>query len=76
MKDVQRHGGEGVVVSGGLRMDERECPMQEHGKDHIAEVTIICSATEHSPRWPSRRRRLPSARATRSGGRPHHQVGL
>ena len=27
-----------------LRIRERECPMQEHRRDHIAEVTIIGTA--------------------------------
>ncbi len=44
-KDVRRLGGEGVVVSRmDLRVHERECPMQEHGKDHIVEVTIVGTA--------------------------------
>jgi len=45
-RDVARMGGEGVVVrSMDLRIRERECPMQEHRRDHIAEVTIIGTAT-------------------------------
>jgi uncharacterized protein YbjQ (UPF0145 family) len=45
-KDVRRMGGEGVVVSRmDMRVHERECPMQEHGKDHIVEVTIVGTAT-------------------------------
>jgi uncharacterized protein YbjQ (UPF0145 family) len=45
-KDVRRMGAEGVVVSRmDLRVHERECPMQEHRKDHIAEVTIIGTST-------------------------------
>jgi uncharacterized protein YbjQ (UPF0145 family) len=44
-KDVRRMGGEGVVVSRmDMRVHERECPMQEHGKDHIVEVTIVGTA--------------------------------
>jgi len=27
-----------------MRIRERECPMQEHRRDHIAEVTIIGTA--------------------------------
>jgi uncharacterized protein YbjQ (UPF0145 family) len=45
-RDVARMGGNGVVVrSMDLRIRERECPMQEHRRDHIAEVTIIGTAT-------------------------------
>ena len=45
-RDVRRLGGEAVVVSRmDMRVHERECPMQEHGKDHIVEVTIIGTAT-------------------------------
>jgi uncharacterized protein YbjQ (UPF0145 family) len=45
-RDVTRMGGEGVVVKTmDLRVRERECPMQEHRRDHIAEVTIIGTAT-------------------------------
>ncbi len=44
-KDVRRLGGEGVTVARmDLRVHERECPMQEHGKDHIVEVTIVGTA--------------------------------
>jgi uncharacterized protein YbjQ (UPF0145 family) len=44
--DVTRHGAEGVVISSmELQLRERECPMQEHRRDHIAEVTIIGTAT-------------------------------
>jgi uncharacterized protein YbjQ (UPF0145 family) len=45
-KDVRRLGAEGVVVSRmDMRVHERECPMQEHGKDHVVEVTVIGTAT-------------------------------
>ena len=45
-RDVTRMGGEGVVVKTmDMRVRERECPMQEHRRDHIAEVTIIGTAT-------------------------------
>ena len=45
-RDVRRLGGEAVVVSRmDMRVHERECPMQEHGKDHVVEVTIIGTAT-------------------------------
>jgi uncharacterized protein YbjQ (UPF0145 family) len=45
-KDVRRQGAEGVVVSRmDLRVHERECPMQEHGKDHVVEVTVVGTAT-------------------------------
>ena len=44
-KDVRRLGGEGVVVQRmDMRVHERECPIQEHGKDHIVEVTIVGTA--------------------------------
>jgi uncharacterized protein YbjQ (UPF0145 family) len=45
-RDVARHGADGVVVSStDMRVRERECPMQEHRKDHVVEVTIIGTAT-------------------------------
>jgi uncharacterized protein YbjQ (UPF0145 family) len=45
-RDVARLGAESVVVSSmDMRVRERECTMQEHGKDHIVEVTIIGTAT-------------------------------
>jgi hypothetical protein len=35
-----------VVVSRlDMRVHERECPVQEHGKDHIVEVTVVGTAT-------------------------------
>jgi len=44
-RDVARMGGQGVVVKTmDLRIRDRECPMTEHRKDHIAEVTIIGTA--------------------------------
>ena len=44
-RDVTRIGAEGVVVkSMDMQIRERECPMQEHRRDHIAEVTIIGTA--------------------------------
>jgi uncharacterized protein YbjQ (UPF0145 family) len=44
-QDVTKMGAEGVVVKDmDLRIRERECPMQEHRRDHIAEVTIIGTA--------------------------------
>ncbi len=44
-QDVARMGGSGVVVKTmDMRVRERECPMQEHRRDHIAEVTIIGTA--------------------------------
>jgi uncharacterized protein YbjQ (UPF0145 family) len=44
-KDVARLGAAGVVVSTvDTRIRERECPMQEHRKDHIVEATIIGTA--------------------------------
>jgi uncharacterized protein YbjQ (UPF0145 family) len=44
-RDVTRMGASGTVVkSMDIRVRERECPMQEHRRDHIAEVTIIGTA--------------------------------
>ena len=44
-RDVARMGGQGVVVKTmDIRIRDRECPMTEHRKDHIAEVTIIGTA--------------------------------
>jgi uncharacterized protein YbjQ (UPF0145 family) len=43
--DVARVGAEGVVVSAiDLRIHDRECPSQQYGRDHLAEVTIIGTA--------------------------------
>jgi uncharacterized protein YbjQ (UPF0145 family) len=45
-QDVSRMGADGVVVkTTDMRVRERECPMQEHRRDHIVEVTIIGTAT-------------------------------
>jgi len=45
-QDVTRMGADGVVVkTTDMRVRERECPMQEHRRDHIVEVTIIGTAT-------------------------------
>jgi uncharacterized protein YbjQ (UPF0145 family) len=44
-RDVRGRGADGVVISEmGMRIRERECPSQQHGRDHIAEVTIIGTA--------------------------------
>jgi uncharacterized protein YbjQ (UPF0145 family) len=44
--DVTRMGASSVVVKNmDMRVRERECPMQEHQRDHIVEVTIIGTAT-------------------------------
>jgi uncharacterized protein YbjQ (UPF0145 family) len=44
-RDVRARGADGVVIADmGLRIRERECPSQQHGRDHIAEVTIIGTA--------------------------------
>jgi uncharacterized protein YbjQ (UPF0145 family) len=44
-RDVQARGAEGVVINDmSLRIRERECPSQQHGRDHIAEVTLIGTA--------------------------------
>ncbi len=55
--DVQRAGGEGVVIAGvSLQIRERGCPVREVGqRDHIAEVTITGTAI---------------ARFSRAAGRP------
>ena len=43
--DVRRIGGDGVVVASiDMRVRDRECPAVEHGRDHIAEVTIVGTA--------------------------------
>jgi len=59
-RDVSRLGAEGVVVSSmDMAVRDRECPMQEHRKDHVVEVTIIGTATarfarpHHPPRGAS-----------------------
>jgi uncharacterized protein YbjQ (UPF0145 family) len=44
--DVSQMGADGVVVSTyDLRVRARECPMRESSRDHIAEVTIVGTAT-------------------------------
>jgi uncharacterized protein YbjQ (UPF0145 family) len=44
-RDVGRIGAEGVVVKTmEVRVRERECPVQEHRRDHIVEATIIGTA--------------------------------
>jgi uncharacterized protein YbjQ (UPF0145 family) len=44
-RDVARMGGDGVVVKTmEVRVSERECPVQEHRRDHIVEATIIGTA--------------------------------
>jgi uncharacterized protein YbjQ (UPF0145 family) len=44
-RDVRGRGADGVVIADmGMRIRERECPSQQHGRDHIAEVTIIGTA--------------------------------
>jgi uncharacterized protein YbjQ (UPF0145 family) len=44
-RDVRGRGADGVVIADmGIRIRERECPSQQHGRDHIAEVTIIGTA--------------------------------
>jgi uncharacterized protein YbjQ (UPF0145 family) len=44
-RDVARIGAEGVVVKTmDVRVRERECPVQEHRRDHIVEATIIGTA--------------------------------
>ena len=44
-RDVARMGADGVVVkSMELRIRDRECPIAEHRRDHIAEATTIGTA--------------------------------
>jgi uncharacterized protein YbjQ (UPF0145 family) len=44
-RDVARIGADGVVVQDmEVRVRERECPMQEHRRDHIVEATVIGTA--------------------------------
>jgi uncharacterized protein YbjQ (UPF0145 family) len=44
--DVRRMGADGVVISAlDLRVRERECSAREGARDHIAEVTIVGTAT-------------------------------
>jgi uncharacterized protein YbjQ (UPF0145 family) len=44
-RDVTARGADGVVIRDmSMRVRERECPSQQHGRDHIAEVTIIGTA--------------------------------
>jgi uncharacterized protein YbjQ (UPF0145 family) len=44
-RDVARIGADGVVVQDmEMRVRERECPMQEHRRDHIVEATVIGTA--------------------------------
>jgi uncharacterized protein YbjQ (UPF0145 family) len=55
-RDVTRMGADGVVVKTmDMRIRERECPMQEHRRDHIAEVTIIGTAIAQFSRSPAAR---------------------
>ena len=58
-----------VVSRMDMRVHERECPMQEHGKDHVVEVTIVGTAMVRFAPRRSRRRRSPSCRSTRSAAR-------
>ena len=52
-RDVRAHGAEGVVIAEmKMNVRERECPAQEHGRDHIAEVTIIGTAIARFARQP------------------------
>jgi len=52
-RDVRARGASGVVVSDiGMRVRERECPSVQHGRDHIAEVTIIGTAIAQFARTP------------------------
>jgi uncharacterized protein YbjQ (UPF0145 family) len=53
-RDVARMGADGVVVKNmDMRVRERECPVQEHRRDHIVETTIVGTAIarfSHAPR--------------------------
>jgi uncharacterized protein YbjQ (UPF0145 family) len=58
-RDVRAHGAEAVVVAEmKMNVRERECPAQEHGRDHIAEVTIIGTAIARFAR--QRRQEVPA----------------
>jgi uncharacterized protein YbjQ (UPF0145 family) len=57
-QDVRAHGAEAVVIADvTMRIRERECPSVQHGRDHIAEVTIIGTAIARFAR--SRRQEVP-----------------
>jgi uncharacterized protein YbjQ (UPF0145 family) len=44
-RDVARMGADGVVVkSMEVRVSEKECPIQEHRRDHIVEATTVGTA--------------------------------
>jgi uncharacterized protein YbjQ (UPF0145 family) len=50
-KDVIRLGAEGVVVASmDLRIGERECPVAEGARDHLAESVIVGTAITHFAR--------------------------
>ncbi|HEV2452063.1 MAG TPA: heavy metal-binding domain-containing protein [Streptosporangiaceae bacterium] len=60
-KDVRARGAEGVVINSmSMRIRERECPAQEHGRDHIAEVTLIGTAIARFGRTAGREQARPS----------------
>ena len=71
---------EGVVVSRmDMRVHERECPMQEHGKDHIVEVTVVGTATRialvpASDRFSTRSSIMPTARSRSSRTQPDKEM--
>jgi hypothetical protein len=46
-----------VIADMTMRVRERECPSQQHGRDHIAEVTIIGTAIARFAR--TKRREVP-----------------
>jgi uncharacterized protein YbjQ (UPF0145 family) len=44
-RDVRARGAEGVVINSmSMRVREVNCPAQEHGRDHLAEVTLVGTA--------------------------------
>lgn len=58
--DVQRLGGEGVVIADvSLQIRERECPVREKQRDHVAEATMTGTAIARFSR--AARRRGPSS---------------
>jgi uncharacterized protein YbjQ (UPF0145 family) len=55
-REVRQLGADGVVIASmDMRISERECPAQESTRDHIAEVTIVGTATARFADHPQRR---------------------
>jgi len=54
--DVRRLGAEGVVIADmGLRVSERDCPVQVGRRDHVVEATLIGTAVARFSRGEERR---------------------